>query len=177
MAWHLNPSQTFTDAQLRASWQAVSPPGTAKAAHATSGLSRGWCGLPNPSPGQGTCPPGHLQHPMSQEGQKDHQGQKPPKLLPVHPATIQKARSVKVHQSGDQETEKQLLSQGHQTVKQPSLTLSGCCQLNSSHFNNGKMYVINLSLATLYNAYIPYITHLICIYCTLYHRLHLAILM
>ena len=39
--------------------------------------------------------------------------------------------------------------------------------------------VINVSLATLnnatlYNVYIPYITHLICIYCTLYHLLHLA---
>ena len=34
---------------------------------------------------------------------------------------------------------KQLLSQGHQTVKQPSLTLSGCGQHTdsiSSHFNN-----------------------------------------
>jgi hypothetical protein len=41
------------------------------------------------------------------------------------------------------------------------------------------MNVINASLATLYNAtlyhlYIPYITHLICVYCTLYHLLHLA---
>jgi hypothetical protein len=33
------------------------------------------------------------------------------------PAIIQKARSVQVHQSWNQETEKQLLSQGHQTVK------------------------------------------------------------
>ena len=31
-----------------------------------------------------------------------------------------------------------------------------------------------LNNATLYNVYIPYITHLICIYCTLYHLLHLA---
>ena len=30
------------------------------------------------------------------------------------------------------------------------------------------------SHATLYNVYIPYITHLMCIYCTLYHLLHLA---
>ncbi|KAM9480111.1 uncharacterized protein ACWYII_006939 isoform 1-T1 [Salvelinus alpinus] len=42
--------------------------------------------------GQTTCPPGHLHHPMSQEGHKDHQGQQPPKPLPVHPAIIQKAR-------------------------------------------------------------------------------------
>ena len=46
--------------------------------------------------GQTTCPPGHLHHPMSQEGQKDHQGQQPPEPLPVHPAIIQKVRSVQV---------------------------------------------------------------------------------
>ena len=57
-------------------------------------------------PGQTTCPPGHQQHPMSQEGQKDNQGQQPPKPLPVHPAIIQKARSVHVHQSWDRETKK-----------------------------------------------------------------------
>ena len=67
------------------------------------------------------CPPGHLQHLMSQEGQKDHQGHQPPDPRPVHPAIIQKARSVQVHQSWDRETEKQLLSQGHPTVKWPSL--------------------------------------------------------
>jgi hypothetical protein len=36
-------------------------------------------------------------------------------------------RSVQVHQSWGWETEKQLLSQGHQTAKQPSLTQRGCC--------------------------------------------------
>ena len=40
------------------------------------------------------------------------------------------------------------------------------------------MDVIHVSLVTLNNptfcVYIPYITHLICIYCTLYHLLHLA---
>ena len=41
-------------------------------------------------------------------------------------------KSVQVHQSGDRETEKQLLSQGHQTIKQTSLTLSGCCQHTDS---------------------------------------------
>jgi hypothetical protein len=54
---------------------------------------------------------------MSQEGQKDNQGQQPPKPLPVHPAIIQKVRLVQVHQSLERETEKQLLSQGHQSVK------------------------------------------------------------
>jgi hypothetical protein len=62
---------------------------------------------------QTTCPPGHVQHPMSQEGQKDHQGQQPPEPMPVHPATIQKVMSVQVHQSWVRETEKQLLFQGH----------------------------------------------------------------
>jgi hypothetical protein len=41
-----------------------------------------------------------LQHPVSQEGQKDHQGQQPAEALAVHPAIIQKARSVQVHQTG-----------------------------------------------------------------------------
>ena len=47
-----------------------------------------------------------LQDMMSQEGQKDHQGQQPPKPLPVHPAMINKTESVRVHQSWDRETEK-----------------------------------------------------------------------
>jgi hypothetical protein len=38
VACELKPSQTFTDAQLKASYRAVSPPVTAR-------LSRGWCGL------------------------------------------------------------------------------------------------------------------------------------
>jgi gmma-aminobutyric acid receptor subunit gamma len=42
--------------------------------------------------------------------------------------TLLSSRRRQVHQSWDRETEKQLLSQDHQTVKQPSLTLSGCCQ-------------------------------------------------
>ena len=40
-----------TDAPLRASYRAVSPPGTAIAPSTTAGLSRGWCGQPNTSPG------------------------------------------------------------------------------------------------------------------------------
>ena len=76
--------------------------------------------------GQTTCPPWHLQHPLSQERQKD-QGQQPPKPLSVHTAIIQKASSVQVHQSWDRDTEKLLLSQGHQTAKQQSLTQSGYC--------------------------------------------------
>jgi hypothetical protein len=75
-----------------------------------------------------------------------------------------------VHQSRDRVTEKQLLSQGHQTVKQPPLTLSGCSQHTVST-------PATLNNATLYNVYVPYITHLICMYCTLYHLLHLGIFM
>jgi hypothetical protein len=85
-----------------------------------------------PSPAWSFLHNTNITHPTSQEGHKDHQGQQPPEPLPVHPTIIQKARSVQLHQSGDRETEKQLLSQGHQTVKQPSLTLSGCCQHTDS---------------------------------------------
>ena len=104
--------------------------------------------------GQTPCPPGHLQHPMSQEGQKDHQRQQPPEPLPVHPAIILKARTVQVHQSRDRETENQLLSQGHQTVKQPPLTLSGCCQYTDLTPATLTLENLckNVSLATLNNA-------------------------
>ena len=64
---------------------------------------------------------------MSQEGQKDHQGQQPPEPLPVHPAIIQKARSVQVHQSWDREIEAVFQTQGHQIVKQPPLAQRGGC--------------------------------------------------
>ena len=52
------------------------------------------------------------------------------------------------------ETEKQLLPQGHQTVKQPSLTLSGCCQHTDSTPATLIMEidVKNVSLATFNNA-------------------------
>ena len=94
----------------------VSLPGTATAPPATAGLSRGWCGLRNASP-EGKLPA--LQDTYSTRCQEDHQGQQPFEPLPVHAAIIQKARSVQVYQSWDRETEKQLLSQGHQTVKEP----------------------------------------------------------
>jgi hypothetical protein len=50
LACHLKPSQTFTDAHLRASCQAASPPGTETALPTTAWLSRGWCSLHNASP-------------------------------------------------------------------------------------------------------------------------------
>ena len=64
---------------------------------------------------------------MSQEGQKDNQGQQPPEPLPVHTAIIQKVRSVQVHKRWDREIEKQPISQGHQTAKKQSLTQRDCC--------------------------------------------------
>jgi hypothetical protein len=119
------------------------------------------------------CPPGHIQYLMSQEGQKDNQGHQPPEPRPVHPATIQKARSVQVHQSWDRETEKQVLSQGHQTVKYPSQgdyhPVTQPCTLEEAaiqcvhshgitgHFNNGTL----VTLIMLTHCF----THLICIYC------------
>ena len=122
MACHLKHSQTFTDAQSRASCRAVSPPGKATAPPQPQASPEGSAVCTTHHRGQTTCPPGHLLHPMSQKGQKDNQGQQPPEPLPVHPAIIQKARSVQVHQSWGGETENHILSQGHQTVKQPSLT-------------------------------------------------------
>ena len=100
---------------------AASQPGAATTPPITAGLSRGWGSLHNASLGANYMPSRTSTTPMSQEGQKDHQG------MPVHPATLQKARSVQVHQSWDREAAFQSLSQGHQTVKQPSLRQWGCC--------------------------------------------------
>jgi hypothetical protein len=61
------------------------------------GSPEGGAVCPTHPRGKPTCPTGHLQHPISQEGQKDHQGQQPPEPLPVHPTIIQKARSEQVH--------------------------------------------------------------------------------
>ena len=44
------PVETFTDAELRASCRAVSPPSMATAPAKTTGFSKGWCGLHNASP-------------------------------------------------------------------------------------------------------------------------------
>ena len=116
MACHLNHSQTFTEHPVGLYHRVV------RQLHRPQGSPEGSAVCTTHHWGQTMCPPGHLHHPMSPEGQKDNQGQQPPEPVPVHPTIIQKARSVQVHQSWAQETEKQLLSQGHQTVKQPSLT-------------------------------------------------------
>ena len=102
-------SVTFTDAQLSASChhrlvlQLHRPQ--------PQGSPEGGAVCQTHYPGQTTHPPGHLEHSMSQEGQKDQ------------PATAcstgyHPEGEVQVHQSWDRETKKQ----GHQTAKQPSLT-------------------------------------------------------
>jgi hypothetical protein len=77
------------------------------------------------------------------------------------PLTIQKVRSIQVHQRWDWETEKKLLSQGHQTVKQPSLTQRGCCLHTDL---KSLATLINRSLVTLIMfiflaLHIPYVHH------------------
>ena len=79
-----------------------------------------------------------------------------------------------MHQSWDRETEEQLLSQGHQTAKQPSLTQRGCCLHGdpiTGHFN--KWITSHFKQCHFNNVYMSYVTHIICIYCILYHLLHL----
>ena len=72
---------------------------------------------------------------MSQEGQKDNQGQQPPEPLPVHPAGKTAITNIE--------------------------WLLPTYGLNSSQFNNGKIDVINLSLTTLYYIMFTYPTLLI----------------
>ena len=55
LAWPLTPSQTSTDAPLRAFCWAVSPHGTTTPS-VVEGLSRGWYGHPNASPGAHCLP-------------------------------------------------------------------------------------------------------------------------
>ncbi|KAM9536589.1 uncharacterized protein ACWYII_040485 isoform 1-T2 [Salvelinus alpinus] len=60
---------------------------------------------------------------MSQEGQKDHQGQQPPEPLPVHPATIQKARRQTTALKPSYTTtilESQLTSRSHNLIRSAS---------------------------------------------------------
>ena len=105
--------------------QVVSLPGTGTASPTPSAEGDAVCTMHHRE--QTTCPPGHLQHPMSQEGKKYHQGQYTPDPLPVHPASIQKAMSVQVLQSCDREIEAVFQSQGLQIVKQLSLAQRGGC--------------------------------------------------
>jgi hypothetical protein len=89
--------------------------------------------------------------------------QQPPEPLPLHPAIIQKVRSVQVHQSFGPT----LLSQGHQTVKIAiTSTFETAAYLHglemTGHFNEWNTSHFN-------NVYIFCITHPICIYCILLH--------
>ena len=80
---------------------AVSLPVTVTAQPATPGLSRGWCGLPNASPGANYLPTRTPTAPDVTGRPKRSTRTQPPKPLPGHPAIIQKAWSVQVHQSWD----------------------------------------------------------------------------
>ena len=71
---NLSPSLTFTGAQLRASCRAVSPPGMATDRPQWQGSPEDGEFCTTHHRGQTTCPPGRLQHPMSQESKKDNQG-------------------------------------------------------------------------------------------------------
>jgi hypothetical protein len=86
---------TFIDAQARFLSGCITIWYSNCSAHNRKALQSGNAVCTTYHRGQTTCTPGHLQHPMSQEGQKDHQGQQPPEPLPVHPAIIQKARCIK----------------------------------------------------------------------------------
>ena len=106
----LRHSQTLTDAQLRASSQAVSLPGTA-----TAWLSRGWCGLPNASPGA-HCLPSRTPtgRPKRPKNIKDINHLNHSLFTPL---SSRRWGTVQLHQSWDRETENQLPSEGRQTVK------------------------------------------------------------
>ena len=109
---------------------------------------------------------------MSQEGKKDHQGQHPPEPLPVHTATIQKARSVHLHQTWDRETEKQLLSQDHQTAKQQSLTSEAAAYIETQSLatlKNGSLVTLNNAILIMLTLLISYVyTVFYTIFCTLH---------
>ena len=134
----------------------------------TAGLSRGWCDLHNASPGAKYLPSRTPTSPDVTERPKRLQGQQPPEPMPVHPTTIQKMSLVQVHQSWDRVTEDVFQSQGHQTVKQPSLTqrLLPTSRLEiighfnnwiTSHFNNATLIMFTyLELLISYLQYILY---------------------
>ena len=123
MACHVKPSQTFTDAQLIASCRAVSLSGTATALPTMAGISKWWCGLPNASPGANYLP-SRTPTPPDVTGR--------PKRSARTSTTRATACSPRYHPEGEGSTGASKQgprgSQGHQTVKQPPLTLSGCCQ-------------------------------------------------
>ena len=106
-----------------------------------------WCSLPSASPGEHCLP---FRTPTASDFTE-----RPKRLLrtsttqatacsPYHP-------EGKVHQTWDRETENQLLSQGHQIVKQPSLAqerrlptfrldiIGHFNKWNTSHFNNAAL--------------------------------------
>ena len=81
--------------------------------------------------------------------------------------------SDKTHQSCDRETEKQLLSQGHQIVKQQTTSTERLLPTYRleiiGHFNNWITCHFNNATLIMFT----YHALLACIYCMLYHLLHL----
>ena len=109
---YIRPSQTFTDAQLRASCWAVSPPPCMATAPPTiAGLSRGWCGLHNASLGANYLPSRTPTAPTVTGRPK-----RPSRTI----ITRATAFSPHYHPEGKVSTGASKL--GNQTVKQPSLT-------------------------------------------------------
>ena len=157
VACHLKPSQTFKDAQLRVSCRAASPTGSATAPPTTAWLFRGWCGLHNALPGANYLPSRTPTAP-------DVTGR--PKRFSRTTTTRATACSRRYHPEGEVSTgASKLRPRDWKTAsifKQPSLTerLLPTYRLEIiGHFNN---------------VYISCITHFICIYCILYHLLHLS---
>ena len=112
-------TQTFTDAKSSASCWAVSPPSTATALPTTAGLSRRWCGLHSALLGANYLPSRTPTAP-------DVTGR--PKRLSSTTTTRATACSPRYHPKGKVSTGASKLgprdlktSQGHQTVKKPSL--------------------------------------------------------
>ena len=112
--------------------------------------------------GQTTCPPWHLQHLMLQEGQKFTKDNNQPRHCLLTPLPSRRRGQYRCIKAGIQYRN----------------TTNNTERLLPTYGLKSMATLINVSLVTLNNAtlimFTPYITHLICIYCTLYHLLHLA---
>ena len=164
MACHLKPSQTFTDAQLRASCQAVSMPGMATAPPSTAGLSRGKWGLPNATLG------GRL--PALQDTYSTHCHRKAKKIIkdnnhPIHclftPLSSRRRGQYRCIKAGIERL-KNSFYQGHRNVKQPSLAQRPLHYIHTLEityqFNNGTL--VTLIMFTHFALFISYVYTVFC---------------
>ena len=142
MSCHQKPSQTFTDAQMRASCGNCT-------AHNRKALQR--------VVRSAQCITG-VKLPALQDTYSTRYHRKAKSIIqdnnhpsyylftPLLSRRKGQYRCIKV----DRETEKQLLSQGHQPVKQPSLTQRGCClhtDLTSlANLINGSLVTLTMPL-------------------------------